>query len=131
MDDFEISVSFKDDIAHIRLSGEVQNKNASEFSDMLRQAISVTKWILIDMSGVQYLCSAAMGALMSSLTHVSKLGGAMIAFGVTEHVRRVFDTIKFSQIREITHSPYATLEEAEAAIKSVRSGETGETPRHS
>ncbi len=123
MDDLQISVFFEGDTAVIKLTGGAHNNNASDFCQTLKETVAKTKWVVIDMSELNYICSAAMGCLMASVNHVFKLGGRIFPIGVTENVRRVFDAIKFSQIIEITHSPYSTVEDAMKILKKMQESE--------
>lgn len=123
MDDLQMTVTLEGLTAIIKMTGEAHNNSASEFCQVLKETAAKTKWIIIDMSELDYICSAAMGCLMASVNHVYKLGGKIFPIGVTENVRRVFEAIKFSQIIEITHSPYHTVEDALTILKKMQDGE--------
>jgi anti-anti-sigma factor len=123
MEDLQIEVSFEGLTAIIKMTGEAHNNSASEFCQVLKETAARTKWIVIDMTELDYICSASMGCLMASVNHVFKLGGKIFPIGVTDNVRRVFEVIKFSQIIEITHSPYHTIDDALKILKEMQDKE--------
>ena len=68
--------------------------------------------IAIDLGEVNYLASAALGALLSGNSIITKIGGKIVLFNASEYLNKIFNITKLTLTFKICNS----LEEALAAF---------------
>jgi anti-anti-sigma factor len=68
--------------------------------------------ILVDMSRLEYISSAGLKLILSTLKKARELGGKLIIFGLTGHVREVFEFAGLMEVIPIAASKEEALEEA-------------------
>lgn len=92
-----------------RLNGPLTLRNLFEFQAELRNGQPHLVAIL-DLTGVPYMDSAGMGAIINYFVHCEKNGIQMIAAGVSSRVMELFKLTKVNTVIPLA----ATIEEAEA-----------------
>ncbi|MDQ2731029.1 MAG: STAS domain-containing protein, partial [Armatimonadota bacterium] len=75
--------------------------NADEFKQKLAPLIADSSTVLLDMSQVQFLDSAGLGALLSGLRRLSAAGGDLRLFGLSRQVHGVFQATRMHRIFDL------------------------------
>ena len=94
-----------------RLTGPVTLRNLFEFQDQLRSG-DLPHASILDMSGVPYMDSAGMGAIINYYTHCQNKGVKLIVAGVSSRVMELFKLTRVNTVISLAPS----VEEAEAAL---------------
>ena len=92
----------------IRLSGPLTLHNLFEFQTEIRSGQPPSAAIF-DLTGVPYMDSAGMGAIVNYYVHCQNCGTRMIVAGVNSRVMELFKLTKVNTVIPLT----ATVEEAE------------------
>lgn len=116
MNDLEFQITFDGYIAVARVVGQIMTNNASDFCLELKELVKKSKWIILDLEPLTYICSAAMGCLLATINQVKQIEGKLITTNLSDNVKRVFDAIKFSEITELTHSPQISVHDAKLLL---------------
>ena len=75
----------------LKFSGSLSNEYVDHANKALRKYLDVkTKDIVVDMSDVSFLCSAALGLLFSSLNEAKENGRKFIVCGIREDIHELF-----------------------------------------
>jgi len=85
---------------------------ADEFKHAMGPLMEGSKKVALDMSGLRFVDSAGIGAILSSLRRLSALDGDLKLCGVTAPVRASFEIARMQRIIDI----FDTCEEALAAF---------------
>jgi anti-sigma B factor antagonist len=80
-----------------RLTGPLTLRNLFEFQAALRQGPGPGKTV-IDLSGVPYMDSAAMGTIVNCYVHCQKAGGTLMVAGVSSRVMELFRLTKVDTV---------------------------------
>ena len=118
----EIDVQTSDDnIPLMRLKGEIDLHTCAPFRDTLRELIDQKRYnIVIDLSEVPYLDSAALGVLVDAVRRVREFNGAIYLVAPTPFVRRAFDITRLIKI-------FRLCDTEEDALSEIRSEEKQES----
>lgn len=93
----------------IRIEGSISMDVADEMHERLDAlAGEGAGGIVVDMSGVEFLCSCALGALISVQNKYRAERGVLRLAGLREPVREIFETARLDQLFAI----YPTVPEA-------------------
>lgn len=109
----EVHVEEKDGLTVCRPVGELDAFTVSQFRQVLAGITGPTK-LLIDMSGVPFVDSAGLGALIGGIRRARELGGDVAVCCDRPTLVRVLRTTGFDRI--VTVAP--TMDEAAAALKA-------------
>ncbi|NPV02760.1 MAG: STAS domain-containing protein [Brevinematales bacterium] len=108
----EISIKMDGQIGIIAVAGSVDAHTVGDFDKKLKEVLAKTKSIIIDVASLEYIATAGLGALMASFNEVKKGGGNIILAGMSDKVKKVFDTMGFSKVFKIVGS----VPEAKSAL---------------
>lgn len=87
------------------IKGEIDLYNAPEIKDTIKNQIdSGKKKIIINLKEVSYIDSSGIGALISSLSNLKKVGGGLKILHVYDSVKKVFELTKLTSFFEIFDS---------------------------
>jgi anti-sigma B factor antagonist len=107
----------EDDIKVLHLKGEIDLHTCAPFRDKLRELIDEKQYnIIVDLSEVPYLDSAALGVLVDAVRRVREFNGAIYLLAPTPFVRRAFDITRLIKI-------FRVCETEEEALTAIRTGE--------
>ena len=98
-------------IAIFQLTGPVTLRNLFDLQTQLRSG-DLPRISILDLSGVPYMDSAGMGAIMNYYTHCQGKGVKLIVAGVSSRVMELFKLTRVDTL--MTFAPSA--EEAEAKL---------------
>jgi anti-sigma B factor antagonist len=109
------SVNLDADTALVAITGEIDLGNCVQVREHLRNllAVGVTR-LVVDLSGVGYMDSAAIGTLVGVWKRLREIGGAMGLVNPNPRVRRLFEITSLSRVIGI----YDTTEEALASFEA-------------
>jgi anti-sigma B factor antagonist len=74
----------------LRVTGPILLQHVFAFQDALRKDAATTSVTILDLSGVPYLDSAGMGAIINFYVSCQKTGHKLIVTGVSERVSALF-----------------------------------------
>jgi len=97
------------DAVILRLTGPLTLHNLFGYQDAFRAGV-IPPLTILDLSGVPYMDSAGMGAVINHFVHCQNAGARLIAAGVSPRVLELFKLTKVDSIIPLA----ATAEEAEA-----------------
>jgi anti-sigma B factor antagonist len=102
------------DVVIFDIKGEIDLYNAPAIKEKIKDEINKGKVnIIINLDKVSYIDSSGIGVLISSLSNLKKVGGAMKLINVYASVRKVFELTKLTSFFEI----YDSEADALAAFK--------------
>jgi anti-anti-sigma factor len=109
----EISEQRRDDIIVLSPVGRINNDSSADFQTKLLCCIGpdVTK-VLIDFSGVEYISSAGLRALLMASKQSKATNGRLAVAGLTPMVKEIFAISRFSLVLQV----FETTAEAIAAL---------------
>ena len=100
MERFRAAVDEMEEVVTVRLAGELDANTAVSADDALQEAITNApgKPLLIDCSDLQYISSAGLGVILSTL-HACKQHNTKVAFcGLQPKIRNVFAILGIEKI---------------------------------
>lgn len=87
------------------ITGEIDLYNAPEIKDSIQSEMeNNNKKIIINLENVSYIDSSGIGALISSLSNLKKVGGGLKIINVYDSVKKVFELTKLTSFFEIYDS---------------------------
>ena len=98
----------------VALNGEINGRTAPTVQEALLPLVQPGCRILLDMSGVRYMSSAGLRALLLLYRQIVKEEGAVVLTGLTELVR---DTMAMTGFLDFFED-YGTVAEGMAALKA-------------
>lgn len=97
--DLAIDVLARGDETILRLAGDIDIHSAPEVSEQLNRLQSGgTSAIVVDLSGVNFLDSSALGALVAAHRAQTEAGGTLKLAAPREHVRKVFRITRLAEV---------------------------------
>ncbi len=103
------------DIVIVKLKGDMMGEpDTADFRDKIQELLEKgMKKIILDLSGVKWMNSLGLGALISAFTSVKNNDGTMVITNVTKKVESLFMITQL--IKVFKH--YDTVDEAIAALE--------------
>ncbi len=99
------------DVAVLKLQGRLEASSAKDIKekvDLLSKENRVK--LVIDMGGIDFIDSSGLGALVSSLRSVNKLGGDIKIAALQDQVRAIFELTRLHRIFGIFDDSNAAAE---------------------
>ena len=101
----EINRRESGDIVVFDITGEIDLYNAPEIKEKIKEEMNKSKVnIIINLDKVTYIDSSGIGVLISSLSNLKKVGGALKLINVYASVRKVFELTKLTSFFDIYDS---------------------------
>ncbi len=110
----EIEFETVDGIVVVTLFGELDSRTAPIVQDKLMDLPSPEARVLLEMSGVNYISSAGLRALLMLYRRMANSDGRVALVSLTESIRDVMTVTGFLDF----FAAYDTLDEGVAALKS-------------
>jgi anti-anti-sigma factor len=104
MADVNFSVQQKGDIYILKVVGSVDAHNAPQFANKIKEVLVKSKKLVMEVSGLEYIATAGLGALMANLNTAKTQGGDIIMAGMTDKIKKVFATMGFTNVVKIVPS---------------------------
>jgi anti-sigma B factor antagonist len=113
---FDLTVTDRDNCAVLAVTGELDVATAPQLrQEAVRLASSGCTHLVIDLSGVDFLDSTGLGVIVGVLKRLRTHGGELAVAGAENHVRKVFDITRISDIV----SMYDTADDACASFEGT------------
>ena len=101
-----------DAVSIININGEVSGAAEDALMKAYNEASGPgTRSVILDFSGLEYMNSSGIGLLVTLLIRVNRQKQKMLAYGLSEHYRYIFDLTRLNEAIGI----HNTMEEALAA----------------
>ncbi len=99
----EAAVHAVDDTAVIELTGEVDGGAAAVLNAAYQQAIAdgVAQTVVLDFARVDYINSTGIALIVSVLAQARAQRRTVVASGLSEHYREIFDITRLSDFIEV------------------------------
>ena len=108
----EISERHEGKIAVLAPIGRLDNETSAEFQNKLLFALAAGGVILVDFSGVEYISSAGLRALMMAAKKAKAGSGKIAVAALTPMVKEIFAISRFALIVQV----FDSIAEAAAAL---------------
>lgn len=108
---FEVLNSQTGDVEYLKITGPLTLGNLFDFQDAVRKA--TTPKTLIDLSGVPYMDSAGLGAILGFHASCNRNGHKYAICGAASRLETMFQV---SKVHDIIHL-FPTVQEAEASLR--------------
>jgi anti-sigma B factor antagonist len=90
------------DVVIFDINGEIDLYNAPEIKEKIKDEMNKNKVnVVINLDRVSYIDSSGIGVLISSLSNLKKIGGALKLINVYASVRKVFELTKLTSFFDI------------------------------
>jgi len=94
----------------IELAGEVTGASEAALSDAYeRAATDGTRAVVLDFGGLQYMNSSGIGLLVTLLVRANRNRQRMLAFGLSDHSRQIFELTRLDEAIAIHETEDAAL----------------------
>lgn len=101
---FDAKLQMDGDVAILKVSGQIDAHVAPQFNKHLTEVVGKSKKVVLEVSGLEYVATAGLGVMMASFNDVKSAGGDLILAGMSDKIRKVFDTMGFSKVLKIVSS---------------------------
>lgn len=80
---------------------DLDASNADEFKKNAGPAIQGQSKVVMDLSGIGFMDSAGLGAILSVFKRVRADGGQFRVFGLSDEVKALFDLVRMQRLFEV------------------------------
>jgi anti-sigma B factor antagonist len=99
----------------IAIEGDITSATEGALMDAYNRASDgTTRSIVLDFSGLDYMNSGGIGLLVTLLVRVQRQSQRLLAFGLTEHYRQIFELTRLDEAIGIHDTEAAALAAAGA-----------------
>lgn len=109
----------QDSYAVLTVRGKLSSAEDQNFADEMKETFDLSKYVVIDMSSLDYISSSSLGIIVSYHKKAQKIGGNLVIAGVNPRVKNLLEIIGFSKIFDVSRSWADTIDEAVKMLKSV------------
>ncbi|HDR05965.1 MAG TPA: anti-sigma factor antagonist [Candidatus Marinimicrobia bacterium] len=102
----------KEKYAIIQINNRLDSLNSREFKEIVQELIKEFNYLIFDCSGMDFMDSTGLGALVSSLKYINQASGKLTIANLQSKPRIVFEITRAYKIFDV----YNTVEEAEKAL---------------
>lgn len=97
----------------IDVTGEVTSEAQQQLTEVYDQATSAgVKHILLNFSDLDYMNSSGIGLLVTLLIRVQRQGQQLLAYGLNDHYRRIFELTRLDQAIRIFENETGAIQAA-------------------
>jgi len=99
-----------EDVHILDIQGEINAYAENELMDAYTQASSNNaRWIILNFSDLEYMNSSGIGLLVTMLIRVQRQNQKLLAFGLTDHYKQIFELTRLSEAIIIHDTETAAL----------------------
>jgi anti-anti-sigma factor len=100
MSELQANLSEEDGIFVLRISGELDYKGVEPFRKALEDVFDKPDGLILECSGVEYICSAAMGVLIKYVNQSRQAGKKVVLTGVSDNdkIRNPINAVGLSKL---------------------------------
>ena len=92
------------------VKGDITSESEQALMDAYQEASgNTTKSIVLNFSGLEYMNSGGIGLLVTLLVRANRQKQKLLAFGLTEHYKQIFELTRLDEAIEIFDSEDAAL----------------------
>jgi anti-sigma B factor antagonist len=108
----ELTVERYGQVALVRLPGDhIDAANVIDFKEAMQVVVAESSQVVIDLSTIRFVDSAALGALLALLRDVTNVGGDLKVCRAGPQVKAILELVRLDQLIEVS-------ETAESAVRS-------------
>ena len=97
-------------VATLRIAGDVTSASEEELMAGYAQATANGAGaIILDFSGLEYMNSGGIGLLVTLLVRARRSGGRLVATGLSDHYRQIFELTRLDEAIEIKDNEAAAV----------------------
>ena len=85
----------------IEIAGEVTRESDAALRDAYERAPQDTRTIILSFEGLEYMNSSGIGLLVTLLVRAQRSRQRILAFGLTEHYRQIFELTRLDEVISI------------------------------
>lgn len=108
----EISTSFANSIVIISLAGRFDAQQTEAVRDQIGNALLKTSKLIVDLSGVSFMDSAALATLVQGMKHSRQAGGDLRVCSLQQPVRIIFELTRLDKAFVL----YDSVKEAQSSF---------------
>ncbi|MGB3464684.1 MAG: STAS domain-containing protein [Cyclobacteriaceae bacterium] len=112
----EIKHTVEDYLQLIRVIGEVDASSSIHLDNVMRDAISKSTNIIVDLTELEYISSAGLGVFMSYLQELEANQQKFIIYGLNEKVLEVFQILGLDQLLVIEDNEAEARKQLDAPV---------------
>ncbi|MEL6559303.1 MAG: STAS domain-containing protein [Bacteroidota bacterium] len=112
----EIKNTIEENVQHIRVIGDVDASSSIHLDNAMREAISKSTDIIVDLSELSYISSAGLGVFMSYLQELETNQQKFILCGLNEKVLEVFQILGLDQLLVIKENLAEARQQLDAPV---------------
>jgi anti-anti-sigma factor len=109
----------QDSYAVLTVRGKLSSADDEVFAGEMKETFDMSKYVVIDMSSLDYISSSSLGIIVSYHKKAHKIGGNLVIAGVNPRVKNLLEIIGFSKIFDITNSWADTIDDAVKLLRSM------------
>ena len=113
--DTRIDVARSGTAGILRIHGEITGASEGTLMDAYGRASDGSRAILLDFGGLDYMNSGGIGLLVTLLVRANRQRRKLVAFGLSEHYRQIFELTRLDEAIDIRGDEREALAAAGAA----------------
>ncbi|WP_221793376.1 STAS domain-containing protein [Aquisediminimonas sediminicola] len=106
----EVTSELVGNVHIVTLNGELDASNVNYFKEMVLPLLTSPIKLLIDLSGIRFIDSSGMGAMISCQRHAAAVGGRLKLCGLSPVVRAAFELLRLQAILDINNTREEALQ---------------------
>ena len=100
-----------EDVRILVIQGEIRTEDARVLGDSFQDALEEGDLdLIIDLSDVKYITSAALGHIVSTAAVLRRRGGNLAVCGLSSEVKKAFSVTRIDRVVEVQANQEAALE---------------------
>lgn len=93
----------------IEIRGEITRESDQALQDAYQQASDGARTIILAFDGLEYMNSSGIGLLVTMLVRAKRNRQRVLAFGLTDHYRQIFELTRLDEVISIHGSEEAAI----------------------
>lgn len=90
-----------DGVNVIDIEGEITALSEQELAAAHAEAAEGANVVALNFQGLEYMNSGGIGLLVTTLIRANRMGHRLVAYGLNEHYRQIFDLTRLDEAIEI------------------------------
>jgi anti-sigma B factor antagonist len=94
----------EDGVVILSVGGNLSSPSVQYFDLQLEESMKISNKLILNFSELEYICSAAIGELISYFNQAEQIGGSVVVCGINKKMKKVLDIIGFPSVMQTTTS---------------------------